>query len=252
MSIVTARAVSFENAQARPSVGVNRVTAALLLSQFVFQFAALFILGSAINWPASLDEPAAVTLPLILEQRNAVALGYTSYFLSALLLAPIAVLIAHLTAKGRGRALMLVAASIGVLASFAKLLGISRWLLLMPLLAQSYTAPGASEAVLAATTVTFDAFNAYAGGVGELLGVAFLSGLWTLGVSVTLLQDNRIAPRWMGVFGVIAAALLLVAVASAYGVDVGPILLVQGFAWQFWMLALAFFLFRQSRNPTHA
>jgi hypothetical protein len=243
MSIVTARAVSFENAQARPSVGVNRVTAALLLSQFVFQFAALFILGSAINWPASLDEPAAVTLPLILEQRNAVALGYTSYFLSALLLAPIAVLIAHLTAKGRGRALMLVAASIGVLASFAKLL---------PLLAQSYTAPGASEAVLAATTVTFDAFNAYAGGVGELLGVAFLSGLWTLGVSVTLLQDNRIAPRWMGVFGVIAAALLLVAVASAYGVDVGPILLVQGFAWQFWMLALAFFLFRQSRNPTHA
>jgi Domain of unknown function (DUF4386) len=231
----------------RPALAASRVAGWMLIAQFVLQFAALFILGGAINWPASLDEPAAVNLPLIVEQASAVALGYSSYFLSALLLAPIALLVFFLGGEGRGRAALLVAAGFGVLASFAKLLGISRWLVMMPLLAQSYVDPGASEATRAAITVAYDAFNSYAGGVGELLGVALLSGLWTLLVSAVLLRGSSLAPRWMGAYGLLAAALLLAAVAAVYGVDLGPLLIIQGFAWQFWLLALGIFLLRRPR-----
>lgn len=233
---------------ARPAVSAGRVAAGLLIAQFVLQFAALFILGGAINWPANLDEPAAVNLPLIVAQANAVALGYSSYFLSALLLAPIALLVYVLGREEGGRPTLLVAAGLGVLASFAKLLGISRWLLMMPLLAQTYTDPGASEATRAAVSVTYDAFNSYAGGVGEVLGVALLSGFWTLLVSVVLLRGSSLAPRWMGVYGLVAAVLLLVAIAETFGVDVGPILIIQGFAWQFWLLFLGIFLLRRPRG----
>ncbi len=228
-----------------PSFGIARVTAVMLIVQFVLMFAALFILGGAINWPASLDEPAAVILPLIVEQSAAVALGYSSYFVSALLLAPIALLLAYLGREGEGRATLLVAAGLGVLASFAKLLGISRWLVMMPLLGQAYVDPGASEATRAAISVTYDAFNNYAGGVGELVGVALLSGLWTLLVSGVLLRGGSLAPRWMGWFGLAAGALLLVGVAGAFGVDLGPILIIQGLAWQLWLLILGIFLLRR-------
>lgn len=229
------------------ATGARRALGVMLVTQFGLQFAALFVLGAAINWPASLDEPAAVLLPLIREQADAVALGYSSYFVSALLLAPIALLVYAFGRGQQGRTTLLVAAGLGLLASFAKLLGISRWLLMMPLLAQTYVDPNASGATRAAITVAYDAFNAYAGGVGELLGVALLSGLWTLLVGIVLLRGSVLAPRWMGVYGLLAAVLLLAAVPGVYGVDVGPLLIVQGFAWQFWLLALGIFVLRQSR-----
>lgn len=51
---------------------------ALLLLQFVTMWGAFFILAPAINWPASLDEPPAIILPLILNQSGAVFAGYLS------------------------------------------------------------------------------------------------------------------------------------------------------------------------------
>lgn len=245
--IANATAGAVSRGAVSPSPVAARVAAGMLIAQFVLMFAALFILGGAINWPASLDEPASVLLPLIVEQAGAVALGYSSYFLSALLLAPIALLLYVVGGAERGRATLLVAAGLGALASFAKLLGISRWLLMMPLLAQAYVDPGASEATRAAISVTFDAFNNYAGGVGELVGVSLLSGLWTLLVSAALLRGSALAPRWMGWLGLLAGALLLVAVVGAFGVDVGPILIIQGLAWQLWLLALGIFLLRRPR-----
>lgn len=233
-----------------PALGVQseasiyRTAGMLLMAQFILMFAAVGILGNAINWPASLDEPAAVMLPLLIEQRSAVALGYTSYFVSALLLTPIALLLYQIGRNTGGRTMLLVAAGLGVLASFAKLLGIIRWLVLMPVLALSYVDPLASAATRDAITVVYGAFNNYAGGVGEIVGVTLLSGLWTGLVSAVALQRNTILPRWLGLFGLVAAALLLVGIAGVYGLDLGPILFVQGIVWQFWLLALAITLLR--------
>lgn len=235
----------------RPGRLVFQVTGWLLIAQFILMYATVGILGSAINWPASLDEPAAAMLPLVLEQSGAVALGYSAYFASALLLAPIALLV-YQFAQGGGRAALLVATGFGVLASFAKLLGIARWLVLMPSLASAYADPQTSAASREAIVVVYDAFNAYAGGVGETLGVALLSGLWTALVSLAALRGAAPLPRWLGWSGLLAAALLVVAVAGAYGVDLGPILFVQGIVWQFWMLALAIVLLRARPPQTTA
>jgi hypothetical protein len=228
------------------TASVRRATGLLLIAQCILMYATLGILAPTINWPASLDEPAAVMLPLLLEQRAAVAAGYTSYFVSALLLIPIALLLEHVL-DGSNRALLRVSAGLGVLAGLAKMLGIGRWLLLMPALASTFTDPQTTAPAREAIAVVFAAFNTYAGGVGEVLGVALLSGLWTALVSLALLRSRRF-PRWLGGGGLVAAALLLLGVLELYGIDLGPILIVQGVIWQFWMLALGIVLLRVPRK----
>lgn len=228
----------------------QRTTGILFLVQFAVFIVALVVLGSAINWPASLDEPASVALPLIREQAGAVALGYTSYFISALLLAPISLLLGRIL-RDQQAALMTVAAGFGLLASFAKLLGISRWLVMMPSLANTYIDPQASAATRDATVVVYNAFNQYAGGVGEVLGVALFTGLWTGIVSVALLRQASAQrlPRWLGFVGLIAAALVLVPLVEVYGLDPGPMLIVSGVVWQLWMIAMGTLLLVRARKP---
>lgn len=229
----------------------QRTMGILFLVQFAVFIVALVVLGSAINWPASLDEPASVILPLIREQRSAVALGYSSYFVSALLLAPIALLVYRVLRTGND-AVLTVATGLGVLASFAKLLGISRWLVMMPSLADSYIDPQASAATRDATAVVYNAFNQYAGGIGEGLGVALFSGLWTALVALVVLRQtspHRTLPRWIGMFGLIAAVLVLVPLVEFYGIGTGPMLIVSGVVWQLWMIALGTLLLVRARTP---
>jgi hypothetical protein len=71
---------------------LNRATVVLLIVEFLLIFAPQIILGAAINWPASLDEPAGVNLPLILEQYPAMMSGYAFYLVYSLLFWPVAYL----------------------------------------------------------------------------------------------------------------------------------------------------------------
>lgn len=78
---------------ATPARAFARRDALLLLLQFAAMWGAFFVLASAINRPASLDEPASVMLPMILDQAGPVFAGNASYLLHALLLIPLAVIL---------------------------------------------------------------------------------------------------------------------------------------------------------------
>lgn len=214
----------------------RRLAGGLLAAQFACMWGAFFILSSAINWPASLDEPPAVILPLILEQAGPVFSGYLLYFLHAVLLIPLAVLLRHTLCMSP--VMGGVAVALGVLAGFAKMLGIIRWLVLMPGLALAWADPATGEAGRAATAALFNAFNAYAGGVGELMGVGLFAGLWTILLSVALLRLGGGA-RLLGLTGFAAAALLFTTLPAVVNLTPPVLLTLSGIAWQLWTLALA-------------
>ena len=214
----------------------RRLAAGLLAAQFAGMWGAFFILSAAINWPASLDEPARVMLPLILEQAGPVFSGYLLYFLHAVLLIPLAVLLRHTLRMSP--VLGGVAIALGVLAGFAKTLGIIRWLVLMPGLALAWTDPATSEAGREAIAAIYNAFNAYAGGVGELMGVGLFAGLWTVLLSVALIRLGGGA-RILGYAGFAAAALLFTTLPSVVNLTPPALLTISGIAWQLWTLALA-------------
>ena len=71
-------------AQADP-ISIRRQAAIFLIIEILLIFAPLIILGAAINWPASLDEPAGINLPLIHEQYTAMMTGYSIYLVYLLL-----------------------------------------------------------------------------------------------------------------------------------------------------------------------
>lgn len=218
-----------------------RLAAVLLVGQFIAMWGAFFVLAPAINWPASLDEPPAVILPLIVEQSGPVFLGYLSYLVHALLLIPIAALVP--SALNMGDGIKRNAVAFGVLAGFAKALGITRWLFLMPVLATSFVDPATSEASRAAIAAVYEAFNAYAGGVGELLGVGLFAGIWTVLMSAALMRSGA---RILGGAGIGAALLLFSTLPSVVGIESPVLLTLSGIFWQLWTFAFAVFLWRRS------
>jgi hypothetical protein len=226
---------------ARPRNPARHTAALLLIGQFVAMWTAFFILMPAINWPASLDLPPAEILPLILDQSGAVFAGYLSYLIHALLLIPIAALMpaALGLGEGAGRTAMLF----GGLSGFAKALGITRWIFLMPGLAVAYTAPGADQATQSAIAVIYEAFNAYAGGVGEILGVGLFAGIWTLILSSALIGAGSRILGWAGLF---AALLLFTTLPSVVGIENPILLTLSGTIWQIWTFALAVQLWRRA------
>ncbi len=240
--------VTTVNTQDQKRGSLASLTVALLVLEPVLMYLAFFVLNGAIDWPASLGEPASVILPLITEQRGAVTLGYGAYLLYSLLILPLSLML-YFALKERGVAspLLAVAAGFGVASAVTRVLGIVRWLFLMPFLADLYLDPNASQATREAVNVTYIAFNEYVGGVGELLGVSLTGALWVGLVGVALLRSGGF-PRWLGALGLLTATLLLPGLLSVVGVDVGALFaVIGGNALLLWMLALAVVLVRTSR-----
>ncbi len=229
-------------------LGLYRATALLLILEPVFMLTAFSVLSSSINWPASLDEPASVNLPLITQQSGAVILGYGSYLLFSLLILPISVML-YFALKGREASpLLAVAAAVGVVSALARALGIGRWLFLMPALAEVYLDPGSSQATREAVEVAYAAFNEYAGGVGEIIGVSMTGAFWVGLTSVALLRSERF-PSWLGLVGLLAAAVLLAGALPIVGLDLGALVTALGVnVYLVWAVALAVVLLRRGRR----
>lgn len=220
--------------------GTRRTAAVLLFAQFVAMWGAFFVLAPSINWPASLDLTPGEIFPLIRSNATAVMVGYTSYLIHALLLIPIAALLPQ--ALGMEDAPGRTALLFGGLAGFAKALGITRWIFLMPGLAAAYLAPEASDITRQSVGEIYKAFNAYAGGVGEILGVGLFAGVWTVILSMHLLRSGN---RKLGIAGILAAILLFSTLLSVIGIESPILLTLSGIYWQFWTFALAVSLIRQ-------
>ena len=123
----------------------------------------------------------------------------------------------------------------GALAGLVQALGLIRWVMLTPLLAASYTAPGATEMDKAMAVSLFDATNAYLGvGVGEHLGYLF-TGVWTLLVSALILSDRRI----LAVSGMALSFTVMAGMLEPFGVPYAADINAIGFSlWALWALAL--------------
>ncbi|MEZ4590296.1 MAG: DUF4386 family protein [Chloroflexota bacterium] len=224
---------------------IRRQAAVLLIIEFLLIFAPLLILGAAINWPASLDEPASVNLPLILAQNGSVLTGYGIYLVYSLLFWPVAYLTGRaLVGNDLENSLFRIATGFAALSTLARTLGIVRWLFAMPVLARLYTDPSATPALQQTISVVYDMLNAYAGGVGELLGVGLFAALWLVLVSILIIRQAA-WPNWLGAFGFVAAASLSITLLDVVGYDMGLMAIISVTLLHFWMLATAWVLWRK-------
>lgn len=216
--------------------------------QGLLLFVPLIVLGAAIEWPASLGDPASVALPRLLENEGAVRIGYVAYLAYSVLFAVTVILLLRYAESRRAIGLGSLIAAFAIASTIARSIGIVRWLAPMPDLADAYSAAG-SETERASIAVTFEALNSYGGTIGEVLGVSIFAAL-AIGLLSMATLRNRIFPAWVSVFGLIAALAVLVTAVDLLGVDPGEIVIFLGTTFvQLWFLAVGVWLLARGGRP---
>jgi hypothetical protein len=225
-----------------PQKSLYTIAGWLLIAESLLIFVPLTVLGSAINWPKSLSDPADKILLLLVENASAVRFGYLVYLVYSILFWVIASLTIRVLSDEESDSIWLrVANGFGIASAVSRCLGIIRWLVAMPALATLYTDPTISTGTRESIAVVYRALNDYAGSIGEVLGVSLFAGLWLAIVSVRILQ-TRILPRWLGFLGLLSATLLAVQLARLFGVDLGAFISVSVSVLQLWFLAMGIVL----------
>ncbi|MER5766261.1 DUF4386 domain-containing protein [Streptomyces sp. NPDC001985] len=227
------------------TLGPRRTAAALLAVESLLIFIPLLVLGPAIGWPAGLDDPAATALPRLLEQEGAVRAGYAVYLAYSVLFLPVAVWTTRALTGGTDTPLARVAMGFAVVSTLARAIGISRWLLPMPGLAEAY-GEASDASVRAAVAVQYQVLNDFGGGIGEVLGVSLFAVGWLLCTVIAALRTGT-APRWLLIAGFPVAAGLALPLAELAGAGAGAATSVGTALLQLWFLAAAAALVRRPR-----
>lgn len=200
-----------------------------------------FLLARRFDYPDILRRPTEDILNRFQAGGVSLKLLWYGFMLTAVLLAPLAVLLGQVLARD-DLAIVPTATVIGILAAVVQFVGLARWPFLIPVLARTYHDPATSEATRDATVVVFESFHRYLGvAVGECLGYLF-TGAWTVLVGVAMLQSSTFEPwlAWPGI--AIGLALVTGSVEFVGHLErdgwklAGTIIPIAYTAWSLWLI----------------
>jgi hypothetical protein len=214
----------------------------------------LFILGALLvnvpymmlitnfNYPDILREPASE----ILTQFQA---GGTSLILTWLAFAWVGLplifgtLMLKRVLEPEGHTLLETATTFGLISLVLAVAGLTRWVFVVPVLANLYTDPASSEATRAAALVTFQAVHQYGGVIiGEHIS-QFMTVVWMALISGMMLR-SKIFRAWQGWFGFVAAFIYLLAQTELLATVIPgfPVVpetgLIGSVLWLLWMIVM--------------
>jgi hypothetical protein len=222
-------------------VNIERAAGVFLILLPLAFNAFFFLLGRRFDYPNILRRPTEDILNRFQAGGVSLKLLWYGFMLTAVLLAPLAVLLGQVLAAD-GPATVPTATVIGVLAAVVQFLGLARWPFLVPALARAYTDPASTPATREATKVVFDSFHRYLGvGIGECLGY-LLTGAWSVLVGVAMLHSSAF-DAWLGWPGIIIGLLLVVGSLEFVGPFeeqgwkvAGAIVPISYTAWSLWLI----------------
>ena len=215
-------------------VGVLLIALPVAFNGFFAALAAVF------EYPGILRKPTAEVLATFRAGGSGLLLLWWGFAMSAVLFAPVAVLLSAQLA-GADATLLAVTTTVGVLAAAVQFLGLVRWPFLVPYLARE--ADGASSTRLDAIEIVFQSFNRYLGvAVGEHLGY-LLTGAWSVLVGAAIMQSTAL-PSWLGIAGIVIGAVLaacsleFVGPFERHGWSLaGAVTPIAYIAWSLWLVA---------------
>ena len=199
------------------------------------------ILGKRFDYPDILRRPTSEILERFRAGGSSLILLWWAFMLSGLLLIVGAVLLGQVLGF---EGVVLVAVTIGVLAGLVQMLGLLRWVYLVPALARAYADPCPRSRAAEIQAAVFRALHQYLGvGVGEHLGYLF-TGLWSVLIGVGVIQGVAL-PTWLGWPGVVIGVGLVIGSAEFLGPNeergwglAGAAIPILYVAWSIWLLAM--------------
>jgi hypothetical protein len=186
------------------------------------------------DYPDILRHPAGEVLTRFAEGGADLRAYWYLMFIAGILLIPAAIGWAVLNFRESPLASALVG-GFGIAAGLVQAMGLMRWTVLVPILGEAYTAPGATDLDKALAAHSFDGANAYLGmGVGEHMGYLFMA-LFTLAVAATIAKQQKI----MAATGAVLALGVASGALETFGVEgVSTINALAFTGWSIWALAL--------------
>ncbi|PWC04431.1 DUF4386 domain-containing protein [Agromyces badenianii] len=170
--------------------------------------AAFAALAKTFDYPEILRRPTREILARFRAGGSGLVLLWWGFAMTAVLFAPLAVLLAF-RLDGADPTVLVLGATVGVLAALVQFLGLMRWPFLVPYLARADAEPDATDARREAIDVIFQSFNRYLGvAVGEHLGF-LLTGAWSILSGIALMQSGAVHPI-VGAAGIVIGAVLVV------------------------------------------
>ena len=199
------------------------------------------LLGKRFEYPDILRRSSSEILDRFHAGGSSLILLWWMFMLSGLLLIPAVVLLGQ--ALGFTGVVPL-AVSVGILAGLVQMLGLLRWVYLVPSLARTNADPALESGQREATLAVFRAMHQYLGvGVGEHLGYLF-TGIWSALIGVAITRSELI-PAWLGWIGIVVGAGLTLGSGEFLGPNeergwrlVGAAIPILYIAWSLWLLGL--------------
>jgi hypothetical protein len=230
-------------------VTTETITAVLLIAVPIAFNVAFFELGRAFEYPNILRKEPDEILRRFAAGGSGLVLRWEALLVSALLMLPIAALLAVVLAASPG--LTVLSIVVGAAAALVQGLGLVRWPFAVPELARRYLAAPAGpdgDAARRTVEVVFATLHRLLGvGIGEHLGYLF-TGLWTLLVAGSILS-TAVLPGWLGIVGLPIGIALLIGTLEFVGPNerdgwplAGTIVPIAYIAWSLWLIALGVFL----------
>jgi len=180
---------------------------ALILAAILF-VAVFGYLAATFDYPDVLDRPAAEVLPRLIALGTAGRAVWSLYALIPLLLVP-AGIGAALALRGAAPGAARAAGAFAVISGFSMMLGLLRWPSIHWVLGRAYAT--ASPAERTTLDTLFAGLNSYLGNfIGEFVGELALNLFFLLTAYAILRSPQR--PRWLGIAGMVAGLIGLVAV----------------------------------------
>jgi hypothetical protein len=230
-------------------VRAETIAAVLLILVPIAFNVAFFELGRAFDYPNILRKEPDEILRRFVAGGSGLILRWEALLVSALLMLPLAALLAVVLAAGP--ALSVLSVVVGAAAAIVQGLGLVRWPFAVPELARRYVAAPEGpdgDATRQTVEVAFATLHRLLGvGIGEHLGYLF-TGLWTLLVSGSILSTS-VLPAWLGIVGILIGIALLIGTLEFVGPNepdgwhlAGIIVPIAYIAWSLWLIALGVFL----------
>ncbi len=221
-----------------PNRATARKAGAALALASVLAIAGFTVLGSVFEYPQILEEPTADILALFREHQGAVMTWFLVLVLGAALMAPAGIWLGRIAGGTLGRWIT----GVGIAAATVQVIGLQRWVTLVPGISQDALDPSRR----AAAEDRFELWHNLLGkAIGETIGYALTA---TFTVLVVIALRRSVLPGWLAVVGYAAASLIATGVAIP-AVEAASLTNFAGYvAWCVWLLAVAAVLFRVPAN----
>ncbi len=139
------------------------------------------------------------------------------------------------------------ATTFGVLGFIVQVIGLLRWVFVVPILARLFTAPEADSATQASIAAVFIAVHQYGGVIlGEHLGQFFII-LW-MSIISGIIYKSKMFSKWVALLGWFASAIYMLAQTELFATAIPsfPVVewagLVGSLLWLVWMIVMGVYL----------